>query len=91
MYIFAGGGRGELSDIQVTSCPDKNAGARDVRLYHYVNYRNRNINPVSGHFVVGVGVEKMSSSHGSFLFPSVSLSPSGGEGGNCRPYELRND
>ena len=49
---------------------------------------------LSGHFVVGVvgvGVEKMSSFHGSFLFPFVSLSPSGGEGGNCSPYELRND
>ena len=34
---------------------------------------------LSGHFVVGVvgvGVEKMSSFDGSFLFPSVSLSPS---------------
>ena len=49
MYIFAGGGGGGLSDIQVTSCPDKNAGAQDVRLYQYVIYitvRNRNITPV---------------------------------------------
>ena len=30
---------GELSDIPVTSCPDKNAGTQDVRLYQYVNYR----------------------------------------------------
>ena len=35
--------------IRVTSCPDKNAGAQDVRLYQYVIYitvRNRNITPV---------------------------------------------
>ncbi len=30
---------GELSDIPVTSCPDKNAGTQNVRLYQYVNYR----------------------------------------------------
>ena len=39
IYIFAGKGGGELSDIQVTSYPDKNAGVQDVRLYQYVNYR----------------------------------------------------
>ena len=43
---------------------------------------------LSGHFVVGVGVEKMSSLLGSSLFPSVSLSLSDLRGGDCRPLLL---
>ena len=45
----------------------------------YIRYKLTWFKDLSGHFVVGVvgvGVEKMSSFHGSFLFPSVSLSPS---------------
>ena len=38
MYIFAGGKGGEQSDIQVTSCPDKNAGAQNVHLCQYVTF-----------------------------------------------------
>ena len=59
------------------------------RSMFYIRYKLTWFKDLSGHFVVGVvgvGVEKMSSFHGSFLFPFVSLSPSGGEGGNCRPY-----
>ena len=36
VFIYLSGEGGEQSDIQVTSCPDKNAGAQDVRLYQYV-------------------------------------------------------
>ena len=38
MYIFAGGKGGELSDIQVTSYPAKNAGAQNVHLCQYVTF-----------------------------------------------------
>ena len=49
VFIYLSGEGGEQSDIQVTSCPDKNAGAQNVRLYQYVNYRtlkNRNRNRI---------------------------------------------
>ena len=54
------------------------------RSMFYIRYKLTWFKDLSGHFVVGVvgvGVEKMSSFHGSFLFPSVSLSPSDLRGG----------
>ena len=47
------------------------------RSMFYIRYKLTWFKDLSGHFVVGVvgvGVEKMSSFLGAFLFPSVSLS-----------------
>ena len=38
VFIYLSGEGGEQSDIQVTSCPDKNAGAQNVHLCQYVTF-----------------------------------------------------
>ena len=98
--IYLSGEGGEQSDIQVTSCPDKNAGAQNVHLCQYVTFIE--INRISlcrvmykripnqtlfGRFVYlnSILIKAL-----SFLNSSLSLSPAMGFGvyGSRRSYSM---